>query len=653
MEINASRHRILRRRSPPRVIPVFGDLGFDSPTKAIAPILNKKPEQIKSIQPIKPALIEIVSTGESESNEQKSQMKTSVSNFEGHENLPRIQVSRLQSPTLRISTENLRQEKSESARPIQEKVVKLPDVGGGLSNKTLRKERTSQIENRGVIVEPGTRQVWNLSEAYSSKKFDEIPFLTVQGDQATRLTFHRDAGGILQDIELPPLEEPIEIRLPEGTKSFTLEGLGGKLNEIEQRDIGSGVITTQYPIGEFSGVGFQRNTLIHQIGFYRYLTRGAFLQAKESLSQKVMQDQSIFTAGEVLSRIDDLRFYSTSSIKTFVLILKTLPEQPPMVKIAIEGVEANEEPLIIKRKDAVAYIWSLGRKEGFEGPAIIDIVTDETTDVNSAIGYAAQSKVIAKMLYENKWSNLVPIGPLSRHGYSVIKWHHTVDATPEYIPILDKEKINKRVEPQLPKPLPPQKIEPEQPIPPPIEEQVPIQNDLPTIELPEATAMSGYSFDLSQFAGDDDEGDSLQFELVEGPDWVRLTEFGMLSGIPENKHAGLNICQVRVIDSSGLSSDAIVHIDVKEHILNRAPYWKPNISLKNTAKETPYSMPEKIQQNKNQTNQIGQNTNDEHKIQRSQNTNAPDQKDFSQKEFEKQHQTDNVERNSPSRRRRR
>ncbi len=132
-----------------------------------------------------------------------------------------------------------------------------------------------------------------------------------------------------------------------------------------------------------------------------------------------------------------------------------------------------------------------------------------------------------------------------------------------------------------------------------------------------------------------------------------MTEFGMLSGIPENKHAGLNICEVRVIDSSGLSSDAIVHIDVKEHILNRAPYWKPNISLKNTVKETPYSMPEKIQQNKNQTNQIGQNTNDEHKIQRSQNTNAPDQKDFSQKEFEKQHQTDNVERNSPSRRRRR
>ena len=68
--------------------------------------------------------------------------------------------------------------------------------------------------------------------------------------------------------------------------------------------------------------------------------------------------------------------------------------------------------------------------------------------------------------------------------------------------------------------------------------------------------------------------------MISGPRWLKLIENGLLTGTPSNDDAGINQCQVRVSDKAGLSSDAIINIEVKAKVLNRAPYWKPNVVKK-------------------------------------------------------------------------
>ena len=63
---------------------------------------------------------------------------------------------------------------------------------------------------------------------------------------------------------------------------FTIEGLGGEDLVNGNSEIGSGSITTNYPNGPLSAIGFQRLSKIQQIGYFRYLSRGAYLQANES-----------------------------------------------------------------------------------------------------------------------------------------------------------------------------------------------------------------------------------------------------------------------------------------------------------------------------------------------------------------------------------
>ena len=113
-----------------------------------------------------------------------------------------------------------------------------------------------------------------------------------------------------------------------------------------------------------------------------------------------------------------------------------------------------------------------------------------------------------------------------------------------------------------------------------------------------------YQFDLSLFAGDDDQDDVITFELISGPKWLKLMENGLLLGTPSNDDAGINQCKVRVSDKEGLSSDALVNIEVKAKVLNRAPYWKPNIVKKAEQTDIKMNKVESLRQvdSKNLTN---------------------------------------------------
>ena len=94
--------------------------------------------------------------------------------------------------------------------------------------------------------------------------------MRIDGDQVIRITFHRGAGGIIQDIEIPPdMICPQEISVPIGTKRFTLTGWGGQSLVPEGLEIGPATITFRLFTLNKTTVGFQRNSVINQIGPYR------------------------------------------------------------------------------------------------------------------------------------------------------------------------------------------------------------------------------------------------------------------------------------------------------------------------------------------------------------------------------------------------
>ena len=184
------------------------------------------------------------------------------------------------------------------------------------------------------------------------------------------------------------------------------------------------------------------------------------------------------------------------------------------------------------------------------------------------IGYQANAELVVEYLSESRWTELVGDGPISASGTSISRWKLALPpAKPEMAKPPEKERRveEKRVEKTKPdkKPTPVSKED----------------ASLPRIDLPGATVGDEYSFDVSMFAQDDDEDDQIQFKKISGPGWFKLTIMGELLGIPTSEDVGINECKVRIVDNEGLSSDAILVVEVKEKVLNRAPYWNPNVKI--------------------------------------------------------------------------
>jgi len=567
MTLNSRQRRILRRRSPPRIVTIDGGSGVESPHHKIQPIETKPirdPYKMDE-KPLNPVLLEIVSTGNNFTIPEPETERTTVAEQKYQETYPRIPVSRIDSIHLRKQKLAKGQDKQEE----REKPERLPHLGSDYTNRKVRRKRTAAILAEGAMLEPGTRQVWKLPETYDKRFKDSCPELILNGEQGIRVTFHRDAGGIIQALELPPSENPMTVSVPLSTRFFTLEGLGGKGYIKSDQRVRNESLTIKYPKAEFSAIGFQRTTKIHQIGMFRYLARGCYIQARESIASETMENRTIFYAGEVLSKIDDIRFYCTGHIRTFVVIVKTREGAKPSLQIAMDGIQAQRRPTLIKRDDGIAYVWSVKEPEGFMGPAILDIRTDETTDVHSVIGYQANAELVVEYLSESRWTELVRNGPISANGTSMSRWNLALPpAKPEIAKPPEKKRLveEKRVVEET---KPDKKLTP-----------VPKEDaSLPRIDLPGATVGDEYSFDVSIFAQDDDENDQIQFKKISGPDWFKLTIMGELLGIPTSEDVGTNECKVRIIDNEGLSSDAILVVEVKEKVLNRAPYWNPNVKV--------------------------------------------------------------------------
>ena len=572
--MNSRQTRIIRRRSPPRIVTLDGGLGGNHPLQVRSSV-KIPPQSVNETKSLIPKLQEIVSLSHIQTPQTSSSKLTSVIDYPNQQDLPRVGVTR--HPTTNLQLIEKKGSKSVQAKP---KSINLPAFGSGYKNRIERNSRTKAIINGGAAIESGTRQVWALPESYRHEVYPNQPSLLISGNQGIRITFHRDAGSILQDLEIPPSDGELEIGVPEGTRMFSIQGMGGHDSIDPSIEPSSGSISEMYPNGMMSCIGFQRLTTVHQIGYFRYLSRGMFIQARESPSRKVMDNTSLFNAGEVLSKIDNIRVYSSSQIRTFVVILRTLANCQPHIKVAMEGVELDEEPNVIERSDGYAYVWSVKSEEGFLGPAIIDIETDESTDVNSVLAYRASRDQVLGVLRSSMWTKLIPSSTLSSNGLSSVRWiHHSEPKTTNDNVIVPKNWTMtrtsqvQRVRKPLPKPQPlPVSRKPE--------ETRFIQPALPEIEASSAQANQVYSFDLSQFAADEDEDDTMTFENISSPEWVSVSQNGMISGTPSHQDEGRNEIHVRVSDAAGLSSDALVIIPVEVKTLNRAPYWKPNITKK-------------------------------------------------------------------------
>ncbi len=82
-----------------------------------------------------------------------------------------------------------------------------------------------------------------------------------------------------------------------------------------------------------------------------------------------------------------------------------------------------------------------------------------------------------------------------------------------------------------------------------------------TTSLPDATEGINYSEKISVVNMDD--GESLEFELLEFPEWISINESGVLSGLPEYDDDGLDVpISIRVTDATGFSDTLTTTFDV-------------------------------------------------------------------------------------------
>jgi hypothetical protein len=79
---------------------------------------------------------------------------------------------------------------------------------------------------------------------------------------------------------------------------------------------------------------------------------------------------------------------------------------------------------------------------------------------------------------------------------------------------------------------------------------------------PDASTGQPYSGSISANATDPNPGDELTFAKVSGPSWLTIAPSGAISGTPGNSDAGTNTFMVSATDSSGLSANATLYVNV-------------------------------------------------------------------------------------------
>ena len=225
----------------------------------------------------------------------------------------------------------------------------------------------------------------------------------------------------------------------------------------------------------------------------------------------------------------------------------------------MDGIQAQRRPII--RDDGIAYVWSVKNpKDSWVHNTCIR--TDETTDVHSVIGYQANAELVVEYLSESRWTELVKMAQsLQTNKYQLLEISAPSCQTKMAKPP-ENEESEKRVEKNQTRNqhLFPKKMHH-------------FSIDLRELQLvTNIRSMCPCLLKMTMKMID-----SIQEDF--GPGWFKLTIIGELLGIPTSEDVGTNECKVRIVDNEGLSSDAILVVEVKEKVLNRAPYWNPNVKI--------------------------------------------------------------------------
>ena len=566
--------RLLTRRSPPRVVSIVEGVGNSTPTEVRSILQNQNLKEMKyqpdSPAPIHISLSEIQRLPEEVSTELPLSMVTSVETIPKQESMVRTPVPRRPSSSLKTGRGRMRSTKSGNTQ----EVARGLNIGKSGLNLSQRRSAALSFQNEGTILAAGDLQIWRLSRKVRKDEQDDIR-IHIEGNQGARITFHRGAGGIIQDIEIPPDSQPAEIVVPIGTIRFTLTGLGGKGTIPAGIKPGAGALTSTLSTRNRTFIGFQRNSLVHQIGSFRFLCRGVFIEADGTPSWTSFKTRNTHKALDVLSRIDKLKVLTTTKVRSLCVVIKTREGSKESLDLDLTGIRATGEGTRIKRKDGVAHIWPITADPAYSGPAVIEILTDENTDVHDVVLSTSAEQSVVGMLSSSSWVDLIEEGPLSPHGYSQIRWldqtqssQFKSSATLQSEDLRAKEAEVRRRKEEKKSVQPPQSISDKSD-----------QEEQAIIKLPEAIAFESYKFNVSQFAGDHDEEDvdKLAFIKISGSDWLTIEPEGTIHGTPTNENVGLNQFMIRVTDPKGLFSDALVSIEVIFKELNRAPFWSPNI----------------------------------------------------------------------------
>jgi len=549
-------YRIMQRRSPPRLMAIgVESLGENPPTKRVLQPKIQTPRRKSVFAVVLESIVALPAMDYIE----PEKSRTTIEKEHNRKNYPHFNVQTSTDPSLRMKEEHVKKPQTPRIRRSHTRNAQTTE---GKSSRALRARFTNLAQKGEVPISVGTRQTWKFTERYQPELHGEDVYVKFTGNQALRVTFHKGGGTILQDIEIVPKESGIDIGLPPSSRYMTVEGLGSLPSVFDKAEIGAGEIELRYPHGELSPVGFDASSHVQQVGLFRYLSRGMFIEAKESLSNKVSGKAITFTAGEALARVDDLRMFCSSSIRTLVVVLRTLPGANPSLQFKADGVIATSDPLVIQRENQHAFFFQITAKDDIDGPAIFDVDTDESTDVSAVVGYRAQYNQIFDYYKRRVWNRLVHSGPLSNIGKCDMSFNfgdeRTIRKSKESTP--PTEKLDTKTKVMEIKDVPSTE-----------------KGELPLVAELEVKATESFQLDLGRYASDEDELDTLRFELISGPDFAVLHETGWLQGTAENNDSGKHTLKVRVIDSGGLHADARFSLHVVPKVVNRAPVWKPTV----------------------------------------------------------------------------
>ena len=585
---------MLNRRSAPRIMSLHQGVGISNAMTKEEPIsVVKRDSKPKSFNRISLQAIEIVPTTPAFGSSVMPStpvIRTTVDSSLVDASTPQIPVPNLVHPNLTLEGEMkpLKSEESEQEKPPR---VLYTEKGH------RERKHLSSLMNAGkqCPLQAGYRQRWSLNEMYDAKKHQFPPSIHFSTNQIIRVSFLGTAGGVLQDLEIGPMDEEVALVLPNRCKNIVIEGLGGMNLGAEPYLPSTSAFTSRFSQSELPVVGFQRQSMIQQVGQFRYLGRGCFIEASNSKSRVNQSSTNLFRSGEILTGINDLRMFTSSHIETIAVFVRMEGDNPPSLQLALEGIVQVGEPVAVRRADALAYVWTVRPIPEFEGPAIIDLRVDETTDIDGCIATIHPSTTMLETIKEAAWNKLVDNGPLSLNGETFIRWEHdaNVPVTPvSHVPkdwtlpkrsklqsISIKQQVMVDATIEIPEPRM-QEVQAE----PPVDSiqkkvQADIPSELPLIQGPASNVGEPYQYDVSMFIGDEDEDDEHTFSIHRGPSWLGMTDDGILSGTPTSEDAGTAVAVIRVTDRGGLSADARLEIEVIPKVLNRAPFWKPNVSV--------------------------------------------------------------------------